>query len=205
MRAAEKRQQIWDAVRGRDEFTTADIRAALPGLTKDFVNRYLRALRQTGYLRYRPGPGRVLVLRRNSGPLAPQIATDGTATDANTGGSHPPRPTREPTTARGRMWRAMRMLRSFETRQLCAVSEPTSLSNVQAMVLALERTGYLRALGHKPGGAASGRYILIRDTGTKPPQLRADGSVYDANEDRFYEPRAEATGKGAGHGRRKVA
>ena len=44
----------------------------------------------------------------------------------------------------------------------------------------LARAGYLRPL---PRRAAGGwvRYLLIRDTGPRPPRIRRDGTVEDAN------------------------
>lgn len=77
---------------------------------------------------------------------------------------------------RGKLWRAMRMLSNFTSRELLAVCELESkkLGSVQAYLSALNRVGYLRMT--RTGMARS--YRLIRNTGPLPPLFMRDHTVF---------------------------
>jgi hypothetical protein len=82
-------------------------------------------------------------------------------------------------TARFRVWRSMRILRSFTIPQLAATSD-ANLRNVTAYVTGLARNGYLRVTRRK-SRLGAGTYMLVRNTGPNPPQLAHDQSLYDPN------------------------
>lgn len=82
--------------------------------------------------------------------------------------------------ARGKIWKAMRMLREFTSRDLLAVCEfeEKKIGSVQAYLSMLNRVGYVRM--NRAGMARS--YRLIRNTGPLPPMfLRAHTVFYDQN------------------------
>ena len=84
---------------------------------------------------------------------------------------------------RARMWRAMRVFRSFTSPQVCMAAS-VSRKNAQSFIRALEKAGYLRRVrAHESGKAGSfADWRLIRDTGPECPILRRDrNSVYDPN------------------------
>ena len=89
--------------------------------------------------------------------------------------------------ARQKMWRSMRILRRFTAAEIEATAE-AGTSNVQRYVKALLRAGFLRIARPKREGVKGGHpvYQLARDSGPKPPRVRVDGSVYDANTDEVY-------------------
>ncbi|HUY26173.1 MAG TPA: hypothetical protein VMV27_02030 [Candidatus Binataceae bacterium] len=82
-------------------------------------------------------------------------------------------------TARFRIWRSMRILRSFTIPQLVATSDATK-KNATSYVSGLARNGYLRVTRTKKPGAP-GVYMLARNTGPNPPRVGHDHSIYDPN------------------------
>lgn len=81
------------------------------------------------------------------------------------------------TSARVRIWRAMRMLRTFDLPQLITVAE-CGHYNAKRYAQALAREGILRVVGNANGG--KGRFVswqLVHDLGPRAPRLGADGKV----------------------------
>jgi hypothetical protein len=100
---------------------------------------------------------------------------------------------------RNALWQSMRVLRRFTVSQLAAVSEVQHCA-AKKYVLLLKRAGYLRdAAASKPWMGRDGEAVrvLVRDTGVKPPRVRADGTVFDPNLD---SPNVGRSGDGAGGG-----
>lgn len=61
-----------------------------------------------------------------------------------------------------RLWRAMRIRRSFKLKDLTLVTE-TTLDYAGKYVHVLRRSGFLNERGD--------RFVLVRDSGPKPPQV----------------------------------
>lgn len=89
---AQDRQRLWQAMRIKSAFTTADL-VTLCGVDRSPTLRYLRALEDGGYLRelgkqrsslvgYTGGHAKVLQLIKNTGPIAP-VPESGGLFDAN--------------------------------------------------------------------------------------------------------------------------
>lgn len=77
------RNVIWQSMRKLRRFTRADL-IAVAEAKRDNVNRYCAALREHGYLRVVQekqqgivGGDEVLLLIKNSGPVAPRVTEDG--------------------------------------------------------------------------------------------------------------------------------
>lgn len=100
-------------------------------------------------------------------------------------------------TLRAKVWRAIRIKRKFGLDDLArtvldgseAAIDP--VNNINRYVTALARAGYLQEMKRRSAGSAltspgSKRWLLVRDTGLKPPVRRQAGGVYDQNECRMY-------------------
>lgn len=70
---------------------------------------------------------------------------------------------------RDRLWRAMRQLRRFDLRQL-QLATATTETTAGKYVRGLCRSGYI--------AKRAGRYVLIRDSGPKPPRFRTSGAPH---------------------------
>lgn len=87
----------------------------------------------------------------------------------------------------GKVWSAMRMLRSFSAGDVAAVVEITSRESVRRYANFLVRAGFLRVTRHGLGRCPPASYQLIRDTGPLPPGLYKRHTVlYDFNTDTEY-------------------
>lgn len=77
---------------------------------------------------------------------------------------------------RGKLWKAMRMLREFTSRDLLAVCEmeERKRGSIQAYLSLLNRVGYVRMT--RTGMARS--YRLIRNTGPLPPLLLRNHTIF---------------------------
>lgn len=80
------------------------------------------------------------------------------------------------TSARYRLWRAMRMQRRFTIADLVATAEAAP-RNTELYVAALEKAGYLRIIRPRISGAKMGGaiYMMVNDTGPNPPRLGKRG------------------------------
>jgi len=91
-----------------------------------------------------------------------------------------------------RLWRAMRIMRSFTLDKLTAATESTP-HEASIYVHLLRRSGFVSFLGRRRRSGT--RFILVRDTGPKQPKVlygRDDTrrmlklGVYDRNTDTAY-------------------
>lgn len=83
---------------------------------------------------------------------------------------------------RGKLWQALRILRTFTVADLLAVAElaDSKRKSVLGFLYPLRRTGYLRVRYVGPRGEAV--FQLVRDTGPLPPALvRNHTVVWDQN------------------------
>jgi hypothetical protein len=85
-----------------------------------------------------------------------------------------------PSVARERMWRAMRILRQFQMRELIQVAEIARVKAAERYVADLTRAGYLRVAEHARGCKGS-VYVLIRNTGPFAPRVGRKGLTLDPN------------------------
>lgn len=84
-----------------------------------------------------------------------------------------------------RIWNAMRMLRRFTAREVCAVVETAALGTVQAYARRLAAAGFLRVT--RVGSNDVPSYCLIRDSGPLAPSLtQSSKAVYDHNTQTEY-------------------
>lgn len=88
---------------------------------------------------------------------------------------------------REKLWRAMRILRTFTIGELAAVIELASVKSVSAFCSELQRAGYLTVQRGNHHQHECARYRLIRDTGPIAPwAMNYSAAVYDPNEDKEY-------------------
>lgn len=88
---------------------------------------------------------------------------------------------------REKLWRAMRILRTFTIGELAAVTELASVKSVSAFCSELRRAGYLTVQrgNHHRGECA--RYRLIRNSGPLSPwATNHSAAVYDPNTNTEY-------------------
>jgi len=178
-------QKIWDFIRAcADGMFSAPYVAANTGVKYYIVLRYLTKLARAGYIKR---VARTLSmntfysLERDTGVEAPRLSMSGAVIKDGRGMEQ--------------MWRAMRILKDFSTRDLAvkASTEETPVSYKAAIkyVKALYNAGYLRLTAKGRSGCAGmqTRYALNRhmNTGPKPPAIRANGTVYDPNIGRVME------------------
>lgn len=178
------RDRIWAATRsfGRAEsFSVAEI-MVLAEQRADTVLTYLESLRKAGFversgeaLRPTARPRRecaLFWLERDVGVEAPRIDASGKPVTQGTG--------------RDQMWRAMRVLKSFDRRELAAAASteqhPVALGEVKTYTCFLARAGYLQ-LDRKGSGrtAARFRFVRSRDTGPRAPLITSKKEVMDGN------------------------
>ncbi len=174
------RQEIWEAIRARqDHFTVADL-IEVTGANRKTVQDYLRCLAPGGVIQAE-GDGYRLIDDR--GFHAPRLNREGQPVTQGAGVEN--------------MWRSMRGMAEFSPRDIAAhsttpdvrVTEPTAKSYC-AMLL---RTGYLRVLKKaEPTAGRQAVYRLIRNSGPKPPQIQRIKQVYDPNTGAVHRPGEQA-------------
>lgn len=182
------RDRIWAAVRrfgahfGCPWFSVAEI-MVLSDQRADTVLSYLTALEKAGFvelvaeihIRDLSVISRVLKhfrLKRDVGVEAPRVTSDGKPVTQGIG--------------RDQMWRSMRVLKSFDCRELAAAASTeqhqVAVDEAKTYVKFLARAGYLR-LEHKGTGRVGSRYgfVRARDTGPRAPLITGKKEVMDAN------------------------
>lgn len=88
---------------------------------------------------------------------------------------------------RAKLWQAMRILRTFTTFELQAVTESEQRHAARTFVAQLLRAGFIAAPPGNRGSHAPLRYKLIRDTGPAAPWLiHCGAAMYDPNTDTEY-------------------
>lgn len=86
-----------------------------------------------------------------------------------------------------KQWQAMRILRKFTVFDLLAVTEQSNKRSLLTYLSQLRRAGYLRAHYGNRGRHEPTQFLLLRDSGPKPPALLKKGSViYDLNTETEY-------------------
>lgn len=180
------RDRIWSAIRafGRDDhFSVAEI-MVLSEQRADTTLSYMGGLEKAGFITWvgardaarpihRPRREfRRLFLKHDVGVDAPRVGADGKAVTQGIG--------------RDQIWRAVRVLKTFDCNQLAAAASTeqhqVALDEVKTYVKFLTRAGYLtqecKASGPHP---ARYRFVRARDTGPRAPLVTRDKSVIDGN------------------------
>ncbi len=92
------------------------------------------------------------------------------------------------TTVRDKIWKALRIKGTAtigELLETAGVEAGNATSNAQRFCKALLRAGFLRPMRRVRGTALTSngfaRYQLLRNSGTRAPVVRVDGSVFDPN------------------------
>ena len=104
-------------------------------------------------------------MERDAGVDAPRLSDDG-------------QPLKCPVTEA--LWRTMRILKTFDLDSLTAhvnMTHPVSRSMAKVYAQHLEAAGYLK----NTGNARKKSFVLLKNTGSKAPQLLAVREVYDPN------------------------
>ncbi|MEJ1381371.1 MAG: hypothetical protein RPT95_10460 [Candidatus Sedimenticola sp. (ex Thyasira tokunagai)] len=173
------RQAMWEVIRkiGKEGklVTVRDVRGELPGSTGlHKVRDYMTGLAKAGYLKMQPqkkvGELAQYELTRDTGIDAPRVRKDGTEVTQGKG--------------REQLWRTMRILSSFDARELIhTASVKIQLSVAKEYVRYLHKAGYLVQTTKAKNGGGLARYRLLpsKYTGPKPPMIQRIKQVYDPN------------------------
>lgn len=89
--------------------------------------------------------------------------------------------------SRGRLWQAIRFMRSFALEDVCSVTG-IAYSVAHRFVWELRHSGYVKRI-KKANPSLTGDcdlYRLIRNTGPEPPKLQGRGQLYDQNTGAVY-------------------
>ena len=186
------RDRIWSAIRRFGRVGEGDARAfsvveimTLSGQRDDTALSYLRALEKAGYVS--AGGEAPLALRRRRefrcfrlvrdvGVDAPRVKADGSPAEENAG--------------REQMWRAVRILREFDFRELSVAASteehPVAPDEAQSYMRFLKLGGYLAVArparsGNQNPAPERLRFIRSRNTGPRAPLVTREKSVLDGN------------------------
>lgn len=173
---------FWEIIRELKRFTIRDVdrRSNVHLATvRDFVRR----LERGGYLRRdaeQTAEGIVYELIRDQ-PEVPALRRDGT-------------PARQKGLGQEQMWRAMKMLRDFDARDLAFAAstddEQIRIATAQSYIKHLHRVGYLAVVqpaktgtAGRPGSGSLARYKLLpsKRTGPLAPMIQRTHFVFDPN------------------------
>ena len=189
------RDRIWAAIRAfgtGDPFSVAEV-MVLSEQRADTTLSYLRGLTAAGYLT--AGAPRPLMQRRefsrfklvrDIGVEAPRVDADGKTITQGIG--------------REQLWRAMRILKTFDCVALAAAASTqahqVAVQEAKSYVKFLARAGYLQLVEKSAGPiAARYRFVRARDTGPRAPLVARDKSVMDGNTgDVVYDPSRQLQG-----------
>ncbi len=177
------RDRIWGAVRsfGRlERFSVIEV-GFLSGQRTDTVLTYLRALEKARYLGGfdpRPMHGdhrrelQWFQLIKDCGVEAPRVTNGGEPVTQGAGRMH--------------MWRAIKILREFDCRELAAGASTeqheVSLEEVKTYTRFLAAAGYLQVTDRGgPGAPRRYRFVSARNTGPRAPLVTRRKGVIDGN------------------------
>lgn len=160
------REQVWDILRQGKGVTTTEICEQVNEANRKQIEYWLKGWIAGGYIK-------VIGLKR---PYQNLIIRDI--------GQEPPRvdslgkPIAMPLNES--VWRAMRIQKTFNARQLVAsTSAVLHINTVRTYLRQLAMAGYLKEVCVEQGLLTT--YQLMENTGCKPPQILKNKAVYDAN------------------------
>ena len=169
MRKESKRQLIWQEIRKQRDFTLNSLSSCK--IHRDTIETYVTGLRKAGFVeliektainkpyvvttftenRYR--------LAKDVGIDAPRVTRDGKILSADINQD---------------LWRAMKILKEFSITDLIAsTTQKTTVENVKTYCLFLAKAKYLKRNGL--------RYVFVKNTGAKAPQIQRIKAVFDPN------------------------
>lgn len=180
-KSKDNRQIVWDRLKAEPgEWIEIALLADAIGVVRKTATDYLICLEAGGYVERRDAhhpEGAAARLVRDAGHHAPRLHRDGSVVTQGAGVAN--------------IWRSMRMLAKFTSRDLALHSStPTvtvSEETAKSYCSMLFTTGYLRVL--QKADPVKGRlavYRLIRNDGPKPPMIQRVKQVYDPNTGRVY-------------------
>lgn len=166
------RERIWAAIREMKTVTVREVTDRCD-VKADVVRGYFTGLAAAGILdvlhRGTGGKHSIYTLRRDLGVHAPRVRKDGTFL---------------PDSVRSRLWKAMPIFGIFTAREIAMsttlVESPVSRAEALEYCRWLAQAGYLRDLGDEKF-----RFVPIRHTGMKAPQIVRVTQVYDPNTDQL--------------------
>lgn len=166
------RQAIWEVVRvlgkNKQAFTVVDIGKQMNwNAQENRIFTYLRCLEKGGYLsaKKQAYKANTYTLEKDTGVDAPRLRYDGTPVTQGA--------------CREQMWRAMRILGSFNADTL-ALSASTDQHTV-SLVDAKDYCHHLHKAGYLTGSVSGYRFNKSKNTGPKPPKIQRVKQVFDAN------------------------
>jgi Mn-dependent DtxR family transcriptional regulator len=163
---------VWVQIRKLQIFTTQEIKEAtkIDGKT---ISDYIKRLEAGGFVEEHVTfeESQRYHLVRDAGVHAPRLKPNGEAVTQGMGNTN--------------MWRSMRMLKTFTTRDL-ATHSTTELvevkeKTVKAYVRMLLKAGYLRVERKAVISKHQAVYKFVRNTGPQPPQIQNVKQVFDPN------------------------
>lgn len=160
------REQVWDILRQGKGITTTAICEQVPTASRKQVEYWLKGWAKGGYVKV-VGDKRPYqhLLVRDVGQEPPRLDRQGKLLAI---------PLNEV------VWRGMRIQKTFNARQLVAsAGENLQIDTVRTYLRQLAMAGYLKEVATVRGMLTT--YKLVEDTGSKPPQILKNKSVYDPN------------------------
>ena len=162
------REQVWDLLRTGKELSVQDMVLTLPFTIKQ-IEYLINGWVATGYV------------QKNKGIWKKSIPTFVLIKDI---GQEPPRVNRQgeyvPQQLNEAAWRAMRIQKTFNSRQINAViGRADQLGAIGTYLRLLMIAGYLQPVSVNANEFTT--YRLVEDTGCKPPQILRGKKVFDQN------------------------
>lgn len=185
--ALDSRQLVWTALRGADnQWLPIKVLSDDLGVNRKTARDYLLCLEAGGFVERGLDADQVCDrarLLRDGGFHAPRLRRDGTPVTQGAGVNN--------------LWRSMRMLKSFNARDLALHSSTPTITvtenTAKSYCAMLFATGFLRVLQRaNPGKGQLAVYRLIRNDGPKPPMIQRVKQVYDPNTQRVYQKAGQA-------------
>ena len=192
-KVAPNRQKIWDLIRELKTFTINDLAHQL-NMNVETVKTYIQGLNKAGYVEVKTPKSQecknkgvtkkrgafksaVYKLINDTGHERPMVDKHGIKTTAQG-------------TGRDYMWRTMKMMKSFNARELAitASNEEHSVSEQEAKhyIQYLNKAGYLLLIATSTGSGknrtqARYRFNRVKNTGPRAPMIQRVKQVYDPN------------------------
>lgn len=189
VRVPRGQQAYWEIIRELRTFTISEIDARC-FVHRDTIGDYVRRLVKAGFLVVEGNRGDAVVYRLEiDQPNAPRVRRDGTLAA-------------EPGIGQDRMWRSMKMLKTFTAEELASSAsiedETVTVGTAKEYIKHLQRAGYLAVViaatpGYRPGTGNPARYRLRPDmiTGPLAPQIQRTDWVWDPNRKAVMGPEAK--------------
>lgn len=166
-----KRQQIWEEIRKQKEFFTLNSLASSLNIEKETIETFVVGLRNAGFVKVIDHQDvrksyvkttfktNCYALTKDTGFNAPRVTRDGKLL---------------PDDINQDLWRSMKILKEFSVADLMASTpRKTTANNVESYCKLLCRAKYLKR--------KETRFLFVRNTGAKAPQIQRIKSVYDPN------------------------